>query len=107
MILVSLITLAIGLSWHTELGFLGLCALAWVSFFAAALGRDWCGGAFISLTGQLFLLTATVIICATGEQGELGRALLLGIIPVYGACVMWTFLKRVKSGNALKLIQDR
>lgn len=91
----------LGASIHTEYGYLSMCALAWLSFFALAVVRDYSGGQYVYWVSQIFMAAFTVVCCQDGHLGDLGRAILLGIIPVFSAYAMWEFYKKLKHGNVL------
>lgn len=91
----------LGASLHTEFGYLSMCAVAWFSFFALAVVRDYSCGQYVYWTSQIFMVALTVVCCQGGKLGELGRAILLGIIPVFSAYAMWEFYKKLKYGNVL------
>lgn len=90
-----------GTSIHTEYGYLSICALAWLSFFALAIVRDYSGGQYIYWMSQICMAAFTVVCCRDGQLGDFGRAILLGIIPVFSAYAMWEFYKKLRHGNVL------
>lgn len=89
----------------TQAGLYGMCAIAWISFFAFALGKDYSGGLYVGQTAQIFLAALTVVVCMPGPRGELGRAILLGILPVYAAFAMLEFFRRLKSRDPLGILK--
>lgn len=100
----AMLTLAVfcaivGINVGNKVGYLGMCLVAWISFFSLTLIRDYSGGLFIYMTAQVFMLAFTAVICADGDIGELGRAIMLGIIPIFAGFAMVEFLRKIRTRN--------